>query len=269
MNPRKWPIYFFAAALTVCAAHAQQPADQSSPRATQKSQKPQSAAGRKKESTPKPIPISSSESVADPALDSVLSKMDAAATDFRSAEADLTQQDYQKVVDDLHTENGKIYFHRTGKGLQMAMDFMSSPESKYVVLNDNKIRLYQPRIDQVTEYTIGKDRAEVESMFALGFGGRGHDLLKSFEVRLTGTETIDEVKVARLELTPKTEGLKKYFSSIELWVDPSRNVSLQQKFWQPSGDYHQAHYSRIKLNQKIAEDVFKLKTTSHTRTVRP
>jgi outer membrane lipoprotein-sorting protein len=210
-----------------------------------------------------------SHAAAEPGLDAVLSQMDAAASNFRSAEADLTQEDYQKVVDDHHTETGKIYFRRTSEGLQMAMDFMSSPDAKYVVLGDEKIRLYQPRIDQVTEYAIGKDRAEVESMFALGFGGRGHDLLKSFDVKLAGSETMDGVNVAKLELTPKTEGLKKYFSRIELWIDPSRDVSLQQQFWQPSGDYHLAHYSKIKLNQKIPDDVFKLKTTSHTKTVRP
>jgi outer membrane lipoprotein-sorting protein len=202
-------------------------------------------------------------------LDSVLSQMDASASGFHSAEADLTQEDYQKVVDDRHTEHGKIYFRRTSEGLQMAMDFMSSPDSKYVVLTDNTIRLYQPKIDQVTEYPIGKSRTDVESMFALGFGGRGHDLLKSFDVKLAESEMMDGVKTAKLELTPKTEGLKKYFSRIELWIDAARDVSLQQQFWQPSGDYHLAHYSRIRLNQKIPDDVFKLKTTSHTRTIRP
>jgi outer membrane lipoprotein-sorting protein len=264
MNPMKWPICFFAVTLMVYAAGAQL-MDQTS---AQKSQKPKSSG--KKRPAPKPGAGGPSAGAAiDPALDSVLSQMDAAATNFRSAEADLAQEDYQKVVDDHHTENGEIYFRRSGKGLQMAMDFMNSPESKYVVLSENKIRLYQPKIDQVTEYAIGKDRAEVESMFALGFGGRGHDLVKSFDVKLAGTETMDDIKVAKLELTPKTEGLKKYFSQIELWVDASRNVSLQQQFWQPSGDYHLARYSKIKLNQKIPDDVFKLKTTSHTKTVKP
>jgi outer membrane lipoprotein-sorting protein len=202
-------------------------------------------------------------------LETVLSQMDASAGAFHSAEADLTQEDYQKVVDDHHAENGKIYFRRTSRGLQMAMDFTSSPDSKYVVLSDDMVRLYQPKIDQVTEYAIGKDRADVESMFALGFGGRGHDLLTSFDVRLAGSETMDGVNVAKLELTPKTPGLKKYFSQIELWVDTSRDISLQQQFFQPSGDYHLAHYSKIRLNQRIPDDIFKLKTTSHTRTVRP
>ena len=261
----KWSICLFAVTLIVCA-DSRQTAAQSTPAGDENSQRTKS--GRKKASAAKPIPIAAS-TAADPGLEAVLAQMDMAASNFHSAEAELKQEDYQKVVDDHHTENGKIYFRRTGKGLQMAMDFMDNPDAKYVVLAENKIRLYQPKIDQVTEYMIGKDRTDVESMFALGFGGRGHDLLKSFEVRLAGSETMDGSSVTRLELTPKTEGLKKYFSRIELWIDPARDLSLQQQFWQPSGDYHLAHYSRIKLNQKISDDVFKLKTTSHTRTVRP
>jgi outer membrane lipoprotein-sorting protein len=263
MNPMKWPICFFMAVLMVCLAQPRL-AGQSAPAETQKSK-----SHKKKNSSAKPAQNAASNAVADPALEAVLSQMDDAASNFRTADADLTQEDYQKVVDDHHTENGRIYFRRTGKGLQMAMDFTSTPDSKYVVLSENKIQLYQPRIDQVTEYAIGKDRADVESMFALGFGGRGHDLLRSFDVKLAGSETMDGANVARLELIPKTEGLKKYFSQIVLWIDASRGVSLQQQFWQPSGDYHLAHYSKIRLNQKIPDDVFKLKTTSHTRTVRP
>lgn len=202
-------------------------------------------------------------------LDSVLSRMDAAANEFRSAEADLMQEDYQKVVDEHHTDHGKIYFRRTSKGLQMAMDFTGSPDSKYVLLTDNKVRLYQPKIDQVTEYTITANNADVEGMFALGFGGRGHDLLRSFDVKLVGSETIDGVGVVRLELTPKTQGIRKYFSKIDLWINPATDVSQQQQFWQSSGDYRLARYSNIKPNQKLPDNVFKLQTTSRTKLVRP
>ena len=282
-SPMKWPICFFAAVVAavvmVCASTAQQPntgAEQSASAPAQKSKsskKKTSTSGTAQKTdagkTQKSPAAASGGAAQEAGLESVLAQMDTASSTFRSAEADLAQEDYEKVVDDHHTENGKIYFRRTSKGLQMAMDFMNSPDSKYVLLTDNKIRLYQTKIDQITEYAVGKNRSDVESMFALGFGGRGHDLLKSFDVKLAGAEMIDGVKVSKLELTPKTEGLRRYFSRIELWIDPSNDVSRQQQFWQPSGDYHLAHYSKIKLNQKIPDDVFKLKTTSHTKTITP
>lgn len=271
----KYSVGFLAVlAVAVCfspaqaaKAHAQEQGKKSTSGTKSKSDKDQPASSAPSP-TPTPCPTPT-EAAGGPGLESVLSQMDAAASAFHTAEANVTQEDYQKVVEDLSIEEGKIYSRRTSKGLQMAMDFTGSPESKYVLLSDNKIRLYQPKIDQVTEHSLEKNSPETESMFALGFGGRGHDLLKSFEVQLGGAEAIDGVKTSKLELMPKTAGLKKYFSRIELWIELPRDISLRQQFWQPSGDYHLTCYSNIKINQSLPDDVFNLKTTRHTKTVKP
>ena len=57
---------------------------------------------------------------------------------------------------------------------------------KYVLFTDSKVEVYQPKIDQVTGYNTGKDRATVESFLVLGFGGSGQDMLKSFDVNYLG-----------------------------------------------------------------------------------
>ena len=49
-------------------------------------------------------------------LEAVLNQMDSVAAQFRSAEADFTQDLYQKVVNETDTQAGKVYFRRTGKG---------------------------------------------------------------------------------------------------------------------------------------------------------
>jgi len=272
--------FFAVLAMAVCAFPAQQSGVHNEKPQSVAAQKSGSGAARKSSSgkkhksrsaaAQKPVACPTiSETPEGPELKSLFSQMDAAAGAFHRAEADLTQEDYQKVVADLTIETGKIYFRRTKKGLQVAMDFLSSPDSKYVLLADDKISFYQPKIDQVTEHPLGKNSSETESMFALGFGGSSHDLLKSFDVKVAGSAVMDGVKTSKLELTPKTEGLKKYFSLIELWVDPARDISLRQKFWQPSGDYHLACYSNIKMNKRISGRVFKLKTTRRTKTVTP
>jgi outer membrane lipoprotein-sorting protein len=136
-------------------------------------------------------------------------------------------------------------------------------------VRDDKAQLYQPNIDQVTEYDINRSNQDVEGMFALGFGGRGHDLLKSFEVKLGGSETIGGVPTQKLLLSAKSPKVRNMFSLITLWVDPTRGVSLQQRFDEPSGDYRLAKYTNIKLNEKISDDIFKLNTTSATKVVKP
>ena len=44
---------------------------------------------------------------------------------------------------------------------------------------------------------------------------------------------------------------------------------MQQQLFEPSGDYRLAKYSSIELNQKIADGVFKIKSTPKTKTVSP
>ena len=201
-------------------------------------------------------------------LERVLAQMDKTAAAFRTTEASFVWNQYQKVVDDSDKQEGKVYFRRVGKETQMAAD-ITSPDKKYVLFSDSKVEVYQPKIDQVTSYNTGKNRAEFESFLVLGFGGGGHDMLKSFDVKYLGDEKIDGVDTAKLDLVPKSQKVRNNFQHIVLWIDPARGLSVQQQLFEPSGDYRLAKYSDIQVNQKIPDTVFKLKTTNKTKTVSP
>jgi outer membrane lipoprotein-sorting protein len=200
-------------------------------------------------------------------LEQVLARIDSAAANFRTTEASFVWDQYAKVVDETDTQKGKVYFRRNDDKIQMMAD-ITEPDQKYVLYSDEKVQLYQPRIDQVTVYNP-KNRAEVESFLVLGFGGRGHDLLKSFEVKYLGTEKIEGVETDKLDLVPKSQKARNTFAHIVLWIDRTRGISLQQQLFEPSGDYRLAKYNDIQINQKIADSVFKLKTTSKTKVVSP
>lgn len=201
-------------------------------------------------------------------LEAVLTKLDKAAAGFRSAEADFVWDQYQAIVQEHDLQKGKVFFVRHEKDTHMAAE-ITEPDKKQVVFTEGKIRFYQPKIDQVTEYEAGKNREEVESFMVLGFGGLGHDLTKSFDVKYLGEETVDGVKTAKLELTPKAEKVRNMFSKFVLWMDPDRDVSIKQQAFEPSGDNRTATYSNIKINEKVPDDTFKLRTTSKTKVVRP
>ncbi|MCU1310941.1 MAG: hypothetical protein JWO20_2066 [Candidatus Angelobacter sp.] len=204
-----------------------------------------------------------------PDLDKVLTQLDKASASFKSAEADFRWDQYQKVVNETDVQKGKVYFQRHDHSTLMAAD-ITEPDQKILLFTpDGKIRLYQPRIDQVTEYEAGKNREEVESFLVLGFGSRGHDLLTRFNVKYLGQETVNGASTAKLELVPKAPKVRSMFERIILWIDTARDVSLKQQAIEPSGDYRIATYSDIKLNQKLPDDVFKLRTTSKTKVVKP
>ncbi|MGH9556371.1 MAG: LolA family protein [Terriglobales bacterium] len=212
--------------------------------------------------------LAPAEPPANAELQSVLDRMDAAAAGFRTTEAEFVWDQYQKVVDETDTQKGKVFFRRLNNETQMIAE-ITHPDLKYVLFADGKVRVYQPRIDQVTEYSAGKNKAEIESFLVLGFGGRGHDLLKSFDVSYEGAEAIDGTRTARLALVPKSQKGKSMFSRILLWIDPERGVSLKQQLFEPSGDHRIARYVNIRMNQKLADDIFRLKTTSKTTVVSP
>ena len=201
-------------------------------------------------------------------LDRVLAEMDSAAKSFRSAEASFVWDQYQKVIDETDSQKGKIYFRRQDKDTQMAAD-ISEPDKKYVLYTNGKVQVYQPKIDQVNEYSAGKNRTDIESFLVLGFGGSGRDLLSAYDVKYLGKENATGVPAEKLELIPKSPRLRNNIARILLWIDPARGVSVQQQFFEPSGDYRLTKYSDIQINQKLPDNVFKLKTTGKTKIVAP
>ncbi len=203
-----------------------------------------------------------------PELERVLAQMDAAAKSFKTTEASVVWDQYQKVINETETQKGRIYFRREGGEVQMAADFVE-PDRKYVLYSGGKVQVYQPKIDQVNEYSPGKNRADVESFLVLGFGGGGRDLFKSYDLRYLGSETANGVKAEKLELIPKSARWRNNIARILLWIDPAKGISVQQQFFEPDGNYRLAKYSDIQINQKLPENAFKLKTTGKTKFVSP
>jgi outer membrane lipoprotein-sorting protein len=211
-------------------------------------------------------------------LNTVLKKMDTAAAGFRTTQAEFEWDTYEKVIDEIDDyQKGTIYYRRFGKEIEMMADVKMAgsdpaklrPEPKYVLFSKGKIRMYQPKPDQVTEFDLGSNRSDLETYVVLGFGGSGQDLVKTFGVTYVGPETIEGVSTAKLQLVPKSEKVRNTYKQIFLWIDLDRGISVQQQAFQPDGNYRLAKYSSIRVNEKIPDDVFKLKTTSKTQTILP
>ena len=210
------------------------------------------------------VAVSNAAAQTDPNLQKALTAMDNAAANFHSAQADFVWEQYFKVVNDHDSQKGTVYYRKSGKDTQMMAD-ISDPAHKSVLFSDGKVQVYEPKLKRVTSYEAGKNREAVESFLVLGFGGSGRDMQKSFNVKYLTTEKIGDVNAVELELVPKSDRVRNVFAKIWLWIDPARGISVQQQFFEPSGDYRLAKYSDLKLNQKISDTAFKLKTTSDTK----
>ena len=193
-------------------------------------------------------------------LEQVLALLDKASTGFKAVQTDFEWDQYQKVVDEHDVQKGVMYFKRSGANVDVAADIKSPAPGKKLLLRDGELQVYSRKTGQITPYDTRKNRQNFESFLALGFGGRGQDLKKNFEVRYLGPETLGGKATYKLELTPKTEQARHMFPLITLWINQQTGMSEQQKLDQGEGDFRLAKYTNIEVNpQKLPDDAFRLK----------
>src|SRR5262249_19549311 len=142
-------------------------------------------------------------------------------------------------------KKGQLSLRRSGKDKAMEVTLQ---------LTSNMIGAHDPQT-QTTTREISDSRPGFESFLSLGFGAGSQDLLDSFDVAMTGWDTVDNVKTARLELVGKKDQPKQLFSKAILWIDPAKPFPLKQQRWQPSGDYKVVSYTNTKLNAAPADDL--------------
>lgn len=186
----------------------------------------------------------------DPALDKVLRQMDTASAAFKSAEADLKWDFYEKVVRDTTTQTGSTYFLRTKTGTEMGA-IITSPSLKYLHFANGKGELYDAVSKKTTPFNAGQNRTRVESFLTLGFGGSGKDLENAWKINLQGNEPIDGTPTVRLDLTPRDPETAQTFTHVVVWIDPVRAISLKQQFFTPEGDTRTTYYTHIRYNTSV------------------
>jgi outer membrane lipoprotein-sorting protein len=192
-------------------------------------------------------------------LEATLARMDQAAEGFRGISAQLEQVSHTAVIDDTTVESGAItLFRPRPRDLRMLVEF-TKPDVRAVSYANRKVQIYYPKIQTVQEYDLGKQGALIDQFLLLGFGTRGSELNKSYEVKHTGREAIDGAQCDRLELVPRDAEALKYVRRIEIWISEVTGQPVRQKIHQPSKDFREIRYGALKLNPPLTEDSVRLK----------
>ncbi len=192
--------------------------------------------------------------------------MDKSADDFKSLTAALEHTTYTALVKDSSTESGEIYVRKDSK---LRIDFIN-PDPRTILRNGDNLYIYNPKINRVEEYNIGKNRALADEYLALGFGTRAESLKKNYEVSLAGEEDLDGQKMAVLDLVPKSDEVRKQITKIRMWVDEASWLPVQQKFFEAgSGDYFLSRYRKVMKNLKIGDGKFKPDWPKGTKIEKP
>lgn len=187
-------------------------------------------------------------------LDEVLKQIDREQSQFQSLTASIERTKVTVVVNDRSTESGQIEIRRDGR---MRID-LTSPDQKTILRDGDHLYVYTPKIRRVEEYDLGKHRDLVDQLLLLGFGTSGDSLKRSYLITLQGEETLSGQKVVRLELTPRSDDVRKQISKIDLWVNEGNWLPAQQQFYETgSGDYSIIQYLNVARNVSIPDARFR------------
>jgi len=199
-------------------------------------------------------------------LENVLKQLDAQAVQFRSLTADLDRTKVTVVVNDKSTESGKILVRRDGK---MRID-LTQPDPRTILRDGDNFYIYNPKIRRVEEYNLGNKKSVLDQFLLLGFGTSGTSLKQSYTIALQGEVSLDNRKVILLDLTPTTDEVRRQLSKIQLWLDESTWLPVQQRFDETgSGDYFIIRYSNVARNAKVPDSEFKPHWPRGTTKIQP
>jgi outer membrane lipoprotein-sorting protein len=198
-------------------------------------------------------------------LDAVLEHLNASGKEFHSLIADVERTKVTVVVNDRSTEAGTILV----RGDKMLLN-LRMPDPRTILRNGDTLYVYTPGLRRVEEYNLGKNRDWVDQLLLLGFGTTGKQLHNAYAIALGGETKLGDNTTIELELIPKSESFGKQISKIQIWLDTSTWLPVQQEFYEAgSGDYSIVRYSKMELNAPVPDSAFKPHWPKGTEKLKP
>ena len=184
-------------------------------------------------------------------LPTVLSKMNAAAPQFKDMTAKIDWVKYTKLVDDTFTETGDLWVKKDAKGQVQLRIAFTEPTRKQVRIEKTTFELFNEPINQIEEYDLKAKSNELYEGLLLGYGVSGDDLKKRYDITVGAEEPINGQPTVRLDMIPKDEEDRTAGKSVQMWVSTQSWQPLQYKALEHSGDYRLISYSGVKINPGV------------------
>lgn len=186
----------------------------------------------------------------------ILARMNDSAKRLRTLTANLEYTTVTVLVDDKSTQYGQLLY-RKDKKPEILIKF-EKPDPKVILFKRGKAEIYNPKINEIEEYDLEARSELVQQFLLLGFGTEVADLQKSYSLKLAGEEEVEDETVAVLDLTPLRKDIAGQLSKVQLWISEESWLPIQQKFFQPGGDYLLARYTATKVNRNLSSSTFQI-----------
>ena len=68
-----------------------------------------------------------------------------------------------------------------------------------------------------------------------------------------GCAVVDGKATTKIEFVPKAASVREHLRRVEMWIPANDGNPIQQKFYQPSGDYFLSAYTNVKVNPAVKD----------------
>lgn len=202
-------------------------------------------------------------------LGAVQARMDKSAVEFAALTARVKKVSYTAVIKDASTESGTFMIKKVKPGDVRVRMEVDKPDARSIALSRKKYEIFLPKINTVQEYDLTQYGRLVDQFLLLGFGTPVRDITKSYDMVVTGSETIDGKQTTRVELRPKLASVKEHLKLVEIWIPMNDGNPIQQKFLQPSGDYTLSTYMDVKVNPLLKDADVQLTLPKNVKREKP
>jgi outer membrane lipoprotein-sorting protein len=201
-------------------------------------------------------------------LSDVLARMDRAAAEFHSLSAGMKRVQFTAVLSESSEMDGTVRLRRTKAGTQGIIEFQQ-PEKRTVFINGKQVQIYYPKGNTVEIYDTSKYTSNMDQILLLGFGTSAAELKKSYDIKDGGVQKVNGADTTRIELTPRSDEMKKLITKIELWIPVGQSNPVRAKFSEPSKNYELVDYSDIKVNPPLPDSAFAWKLPGKIKKMYP
>ncbi len=202
---------------------------------------------------------------APPTEQQLLARMDQAASSFQAMTAQIRQISHTEVINDNSEETGSVAMVRAGSKDFRGLIEYAAPDQKVMLFANKQLQIYNPKTNIVQVIDLGKHGEQVAQFFMVGFGTSGKDIAKSYDVSVKGAEQVQGQTTTKVELIPKSAEAKQYLTKMEMWIPAESPYPVQEKLYQPSGDYTLWTYRDLKINPVLAKDALESKIPANAK----
>jgi outer membrane lipoprotein carrier protein len=177
----------------------------------------------------------------------VLRSLETAGRDLKTMKASFVETKVLTLLNEKSETRGNVFLQVPGR---LRWDYVS-PQPGVMMIKDGQFARYVPQTKQVF-----RGAAKGEADLLVGFGPGAADLGKKYEVTLLPEEKVGQAPAYVLDLKPRTPGL---FAAIRLWVDKARQIPVQTRLTEPTGDYTTIRFEDVVVNRPLPSTAFELK----------